>query len=190
MHTRHFVAAPLCTGDGYTYTLTTRLGHMLHEVESCYGSRDKDWTILGVEFGQDVPQLWYPGNRRHVAIQLAQNAIESELLACYQLAHETVHLLAPGGRPPAPVIEEGLATVFSEDYVAREFGASSLTNMAAYVRAATLVRQLLAIDPQAIIKLRAVEPAFRLFNADSFSYAAIEAPAELIEALLRPFDRK
>jgi hypothetical protein len=163
---------------------------MLYEVEQLYGVRDLSWTILGVEFGPDTNQVWYPGNRKHVAIQLASNAQESTPLACYQLAHECVHLLAPGGGSPSAVIEEGLATVFSEDYVLREFGLKDLTNMPTYRAAAALVRELLSIVPNAIQRLRAIEPAFRQLTPETFVAADVLVPPSLVAQLLVTFQRE
>lgn len=190
MQLTHFCATALDANDGYTWTLTTRLGSILHEIEEAYGSRDSSWTVLGVEFGPDTPQLWYPGNRKHVVVQLAMNAIDDTPLACYQLAHECVHLLAPGGRPPAPVIEEGLATVFSENYVERNFGLKNVTSLASYKAAAAAVRELFSLEPSAIRKLRAVQPGFRQFTHDTFAQAGLAIPSVLVAQLLLPFQRQ
>lgn len=43
-----FDTQPLSTNNGYTYTLTSRIGDMLYEAESLFDDRDKTWTILGV----------------------------------------------------------------------------------------------------------------------------------------------
>lgn len=185
----HFCAVELDERDGYTFTLPSRLGRMLLEVETLYGKRDPSWTILGIEFGPGTPQLWYPGNRKNIVIQLATNALDDTSLACYQLAHECVHLLSPTGGNHAPVFEEGLATVFSEDYVKRVFDREIPAGLPSYSAAAALVRELLLIDSQSILKLRSVEPAFTLFTEDTFVKAEVPAPPELIRRLLTPFQR-
>ena len=64
------VAQRLSDGCGYTWTLASRLGEMLHMAEELFGPRDCSYTILGIEFGPDNPRIWYPGNRRHIIIQL------------------------------------------------------------------------------------------------------------------------
>lgn len=186
----HFIAAALPTNDGFTWTLMSRFGHMLTEITSLYGHRDMTWTPVGVEFGPSGPQLWYPGNCRNVAIQLAMNAVDDNALACYQLAHECVHLLAPTGKAVAPVIEEGLATVFSEDYVRQIFGLPSFTRLPSYIDAATKVRQLQAVDAHAIKSLRAVEPSFVKMTSATFAAAGLHSvPSTLIDELLAPFAR-
>jgi len=189
MNPTHFVAQHLPARDGYTWTLPSRLGAMLAEVESIFGERDMSYTVLGIEFGPEVPMLWYPGNRKHIVIQLAKNAVNDTELALYQLAHECVHLLAPTGGEAAPVLEEGLATVFSEDYIAREFSRKGITNLPSYVQAAALTRQLLAHDPQAIHKLRALEPCFSRLTPAHFESALCEVDCSLIQQLLTRFDR-
>ncbi|MBC3950183.1 hypothetical protein [Pseudomonas folii] len=185
----HFQTSPLPSNNGYTWTLATRLGDMIAEVEKRYGQRDQSWTVLGIEFSPNGPQIWYPGNRKHVAIQLAPNALQDTVLACYQLAHESVHLLSPAGGRGAPVIEEGLATVFSEDYVQQVFFRKGLTNMSSYSEAATLVRDLLSIAPDAISRLRSIEPAFTKMTNATFIEAELEAPESLVTQLLSQFCR-
>ena len=105
----HFITHPWGNDSGFSWTLTSRLGDILSKAETAYGPRDMNWTILGIEFCSNVPQIWFPENCRHIAIQLATNALGDTAIACYQLAHEVIHLLAPNGQHIAPVIEEGLA---------------------------------------------------------------------------------
>ena len=50
------VAQRLPDGSGYTWTLASRLGEMLHMAEELFGPRDCSYTILGIEFtGQIIP---------------------------------------------------------------------------------------------------------------------------------------
>jgi len=83
--------------SGWTFTLATRLGHMLRIAEERYGQRDGSYTILGVEFTEGVPQLWYPDNVDDIAIQLNVTCLHEPHRAYYQLAHECIHLLSPTG---------------------------------------------------------------------------------------------
>jgi len=103
---------------GYTWTLTTRLGQLLLQAERKFGSRDKTWTLLGVEFKtQGQPQVWYPSsgrNARLIAIQLTRNTATNKKRALFQLAHEVIHTLSPAGPgKKSSVFEEGIATYFS-----------------------------------------------------------------------------
>jgi len=186
----HFQTTTLPGNSGYAWTLTTRLGDMIAEVEKRYGQRDQSWTVLGIEFSPNGPQIWYPGNRKHIAIQLAPNALQDTVLACYQLAHESVHLLAPTGGMGAPVIEEGLATVFSEDYVLQKFLSRGHTSMSSYIEAAALVRELLSIAPDAIPRLRSIQPAFTEMTNATFVEAGLVVPESLVAQLLSPFRRE
>jgi hypothetical protein len=173
---------------GYTWTLASRTGHILQSLEASFGPRDKSYTLLGVEFADGQPQIWYPGNCGNIVIQLSTSAIDNMPRAVYQLAHECVHVLAPSGRSAAPVVEEGLATVFSEDYVLRHFGIHFGTELERYARAAHDVRELVSTYPDAIKALRKVEPAFYKLNVQTFEKAGLlNVPVALRDRLLTPF---
>lgn len=101
---------------GYTWTVASRLGKFLELAEDEYGERDKSWTILGVEFSDEMqPSNWYPffPERKNIIIQLSKNAANDKKRALFQLAHETFHVLSPNGTRAANYLEEGLATYFS-----------------------------------------------------------------------------
>jgi hypothetical protein len=57
--------------NGFTWTLASRLGEMLHIAEEMFGPRDMQFTILGVDFKEGIPQTWYPGSRRTSLSSLA-----------------------------------------------------------------------------------------------------------------------
>lgn len=189
----HYIAQPLPCADenscSYSLTLATRLGRMLIEIESLYGQRDKEYTFIGVEFSSNGPQNWFPRNCKNVIIQLNLNALNDDTIACYQLAHEAIHLLAPDGQNGAPVIEEGLATVYSEDFVQREFNTTNLTGRLSYIDAAQKVRELISIDTDAIKKLRNIEPSFKEMTAATFNLAGLNLPQDTIDCLLTRFVR-
>lgn len=193
MHPKHFITQELTTKNGYTWTLASRFGAMLHEIEKLYDERDKSWTFVGLEFEQHGPKIWFPGNCGNIVIQLNTNAIDNEILAHYQLAHEVVHLLAPTGERNVPVIEEGLATVYSEDYLLTNYGVTDYTDyttLDSYIEAAKLVRELLAFDFNAILKLRSIEPSFKKMSSDTFIKAGVIYPEEKIEKLISTFVRE
>ena len=108
-------------GKDHTRTLAYQLSKMLHMVEELFGPRDYSYTILGIEFASDGPQIWYPRNHRHIIIQLDLSAATNILQACYQMAHETVHLLAPTGGGNANNFEEGVACYFAAYYMKEQF---------------------------------------------------------------------
>lgn len=185
-----FIARPLPTNNGYSWTLASRLGEMLHRAEQFFGPRDPSYTILGVEFCAGTPQLWYPGNRRHIVIQLTMECTTDHVRACSQLAHESVHLLAPTGGRNANVLEEGLATYFSELYLHETFATSLPPELASYVDACSRARQLLAIDPSVIRTLRTKQLAIHLVTVDDILAARPDVPRELAESLVAPFVRQ
>jgi len=169
-------ANPFCTyptSDGYTWTLTTRLGQILHLAEERFGERDSSYTLLGIEFVADGPRIWYPGNCGHIAIQLSLDALNDEILACHQLAHEVIHLLSPTGTSYTTMLEEGLATYYARLYLQEYFGCSDdfldilASDAPKYESACSLVRALLDIDDQAIKKLRAVQPSLSMIDRES-----------------------
>lgn len=98
--------------------------------------------LLGIEFREGVPQIWFPGNCNHIAIQLGTDALNDVNKALFQLAHECVHLLDPVIFEQASVLEEGLATNFSLIYVRRS-NPSYETGSAKYDAANRRVGQLL-----------------------------------------------
>ncbi|WP_225784646.1 hypothetical protein [Xenophilus sp. Marseille-Q4582] len=171
--------------NGYSFTLTTRLGHMLRLAEQAHGARDMSYTILGIEFEASGPKLWFPGNCNFIAIQLSFDAANDMVLGCYQLAHECIHLLSPTGSSQANVLEEGLATCFARNYVSEVFGAKINTTIASYQHAAELADELLAIDPNAIRELRMIEPVISRITARQMieRYPSLEtATAAALEA--------
>lgn len=178
-------------GYGFTWTLASRLADMLARAEALYGPRDPAWTFTGVEFHDGRPQTWFPGDGKYVVIQLGFNALADHVLACYQLAHECIHLLSPLKNLAAPRIEEGLAVVFSDDYVQRMFNRVQMTRDANYLSSAALVRELLAIAPTAIAKLRAVQMGFNDMTSETFDFAGLShVPLDLRAMLLAPFQYK
>lgn len=178
--------------DGYTWTMTSRLGHMLADAERMFGERDRRWTILGVEMCMDEnqpPQNWYPGYpaRTNIVIQIVP--AQDERFACYQLAHEVVHALAPQVGTSANVLEEGVAVWFARRYVKNNFDLNVDAGRSSYDDACKLVDRMLSHDEQAIRKLRSVEPVFKRMTDQTFRKAGVVYPAGDIEKLLAPFAR-
>jgi len=151
--------------NGYTWTLVSRLSDMLRRAEEMFGDRDKKYTILGIEFNLDNPRVWYPGNCFHIAIQLNQGAAANEHQACFQLSHETIHLLAPSGGQIANNFEEGLAEWFSRGYMATVFQQPSWRGtVPSYIAAYDLVKKLLDEKPDFIKEMRKVKPQLYLLE--------------------------
>lgn len=146
---------------GFTFTLPSMLGEMLSLAEDLYGPRDRSYTILGMEFSEFGPQVWYPlpADRRQIIVQLSIECMTDQLQAFFVLAHECIHLLKPSGGRKANVLEEGLATYFSEYYTRTRCRESMVAVIPSYIEARNLVEQLLSSDKGVIKRLRKRQPA-------------------------------
>lgn len=139
-----FLASPIA--GGFTWTLASRLGDMLTWAQNLFGPRNKEYTVLGIEFSAEGPMIWYPKAAKHIVIQLSLSARQDEVIALYQLSHECVHLLQPSGGEAATVFEEGLAVFFSWWYLEERLGiakARELTSDPRYREAGELVHKFL-----------------------------------------------
>src|SRR3954469_16109467 len=148
-----FSCGTFIKGGAERWTLTGILGKFLFEAEDTFGPRDMRWTPIGIEFSPDGPMIWYPGDRRHISIVLSDRAQTDPKQACFQLAHEVVHLLAPLGRSDPNVLEEGSATHFSHKKSV-ELSLGYYSSRPSYIQAEKWVAELLAIDRDAIKRLR------------------------------------
>ena len=164
---------------------------MLPYIEERYGVMNTGWTVIDIEFTGygDEPRLRYNGN--NIIIHLAQNIRDNVCFACFQLAHEAVHLLSPTGTPHTRYLEEGLAAVYSVRFMDEHFPGHNIviSNDPAdpYLRAVYLVDPFLNAYPDAIKKLRAIEPCFNAMTPQTFHDAQVACSQELIDKLLAPF---
>lgn len=184
------LAKPLPKSNSWSYTLASRLGQLLQSAEEQFGPRDMSYTPLGFEFINEGPSIWYPGNCRHVVIRLSTLCADDPVRACYQLAHESIHLLSPTGGPNnTNILEEGLATVFSYRYIHKTFGLDwSRSGDARYDGAAAAVEKLLAIDAKSIIRLRAKQPVISQIDAPLILAEYPEVGTALAHELERKFE--
>ena len=193
------VAQRLSDGCGYTWTLASRLGEMLHMVEELFGPRDYSYTILitdysytilGIEFASDGPQIWYPRNHRHIIIQLDLSAATNILQACYQMAHETVHLLAPSGCQNANNFEEGVACYFAAYYMKSKLNQPNWSpTLPSYRRALEIIAPRLNEDIGCIRRLRKNQPSFRKMSKEAVSSEFPQLTSEDVDFLMSTFDR-
>lgn len=184
-------ARPVLDGDSFTWTLASRLGHILRQAEVLYGLRDSTYTILGVEFGGDAPQIWFPGNCGHVIVQITSSCATDIVRACYQMAHECVHLLSPVAKQQITILEEGLGTHFSHRYIREQLRAISWLGdePESYRSACLLVEELLALDPGIIRSVRQRQPKISCVTTDDLRAACTNVTAELARALTQVFIR-
>lgn len=180
------IANPLPSGDGYTWTLASRLGEMISDIEAQFGKRDRSWTILGIEFCDSGPKTWFPGDCGHIVIQLDLSAKEDPVQALFQLAHLSVHLLDPGVSSFATVLEQGLATHFSLQYI-EQFNSNYTTSDTKYAAAARLTAQLLNINSIAIKELRSRGIKISQITASQLLAVCPKLPKSIALDLVTPF---
>ncbi len=184
------IAERLANGRGYTWTLASRLGDMLHMAEELFGPRDNSYTILGIEFASDGPQIWYPGNRCHIVIQLDFSAGTSMSRACYQMAHEAVHLLSPSGGRNANNFEEGVACYFAAHYMKKEFAQSHWTPcLSSYQHALAIIKPRLDEDKHCVRRLREHQPSLRDITKDDIIKEFPDLTPDDVDFLVSKFDR-
>lgn len=176
---------------GYTWTLASRLGDMLTFAEELFGARNKQFTILGIEFNDSGPRIWYPKSKENIVIQLSLEALNSETLALYQLAHECIHLLSPSGSANANVLEEGLAVYFSWWYLKEALGldGKNVTNSDAYKTAGLLVEKLLHLNPEFFLQVRSSHPRFWELHQAQIKTFCPQLSWREVATLAMPFDQ-
>ena len=177
--------------NGYTWTLASRLGEMLQMAEDLFGQRDSSYTILGIEFIAGIPQIWYPGNCKHIVIQLDQSAATNMLQACYQMAHETVHLLSPTGGDNATNFEEGVACYFAAYYLKNKLNAFNWEpTLQSYKRALALITPRLDEDIYCVRRLRELQPSFSKISREQISTEFPNLTLDDADFLIKKFDRE
>ena len=183
-------AERISDGCGYTWTLASRLSDMLHIAEELFGPRDPSYTILGIEFVSDNPKIWYPAGRRHIIMQLSLSAANNMSQACYQMAHETVHLLAPSGGRNANNFEEGVACYFAAYYMKSKLNQPNWRpTLPSYRRALELIALRLDEDIYCVRRLRDKNPAFQDMSKEEISTEFPDLSADDVDFLISKFDR-
>jgi len=177
--------------NGYTWTLASRLGEMLNLAEEMFGPRNKDFTILGFEFMDTGPRIWYPNNNGNIVIQLTPEALNSETIALYQLAHECIHLLSPSGGAYANVLEEGVAVYFSWLYLRKvlQVDGRLITDEAHYLTAGLIVEKALRLKPDFYKEARIVRPRIWEINDSDIIDLCSELSLEEARILATPFSQ-
>lgn len=184
------IAKPLVGCYGYTWTVASRTGHILHKAQMLFGNRTTDCNLIGFEFAEGRPHLWYPifGNDRNVVVQLSTSSLTNPNRAFYQLAHECIHLLSAVPGTSANFLEEGLAEYFSKKYVKDEFSFDICSDIKAYEIASLMVERLLELDANAIKILREEQPIISQINKEQILKRYQTLSPKIAELLGSPFD--
>jgi hypothetical protein len=163
---------------------------MMREIEWLLGKRDQSFTILGIEFQAEGPQLWFPlanEGRRDVVIQLSTASLTNSAQGLCELAHEAIHLLNPR-EDGISTLEEGLAVWFQRRYTATHFQLKAERQSEAHERACNLIEQLIGHGTDRLGRLRLHGESLSEVTAPRIHDIWPEIPLELAEALARPFD--
>lgn len=176
---------------GYSYTITNMWPDILLLAESMYGPRDSSFTIIGVElYDGSQPQTWYPryDSQKYVAIQLTKECNADMNRAIFQVAHELIHCLCPKPGRHANVLEEGLASLFSE-IASMKYGSSYKVDSSKYQYAMAKVSELLSHDYDIIKKVRAKTMDISSITSEQLKSVCPDLKDELIDILLLPFSQ-
>ena len=172
----------------------------LAEAEEMFGPKI-DYGYVGLGYHQFAPRtLLYSKNtltgRNFFKIELYRKAADNRKDGIFQLSHEVVHLISPVEQVEGNEVnylEEGMATYFSKIVTEREtndyeFCALMFDKSPKYFKAYSLYLSLIAIDKNAVKKLREITPVIANIQPEDFIKAGLKADEELIEALLAKFN--
>lgn len=139
---------------------------ILEEAESLYGPRDRSYEILEPEIIDHDHTHGEYVQRKKIKLYLSSRCADNYYYTSYDLAHEAIHMLSPVFYGEATILEEGLATYFSHEYVKRRYGwnieGSPDRKYDAAMRAAAV---LMSKNESAIRELRRREPVISKINA-------------------------
>ena len=175
--------------DVYKSKLVSRLIDMVHIAKKLFGPRDLSYTIVDIEFMTDVPRIRYPENY-HIIIRLTQSASTNMSRACYQMAHETVHLLAPTGCNDSTNFEEGIACYFAADCMKEQFNEPCWSpGIPSYECALAVIKPRLDEDIYCIRRLREHHPSFQDITKEEISKEFPKLTSEDVDFLMSKFAR-
>jgi tetratricopeptide (TPR) repeat protein len=175
------------------------LEQYLAEAEVIFGP--KITYIMGeIKYHNDGPMV-YPSDEILMTqfepgydVYLKSQALLDLKDGIFQLSHEVVHLLSPVPQDESPCnyLEEGMAVHFSKAITERDtgdvtYGDQSLALRPNYQQAYSLYQQLIALDPDAVKKLREKEAIIGDIKPEHFRDAGIDASDQLIAELLTTF---
>jgi hypothetical protein len=145
--------------------MTQQLLTILRAVEKRFGPRVKGWTIKPVDVaGSSFPETTVDAIGKTVQVRITASTKQFPMRATYQLAHETIHCLAPAGRPDTIWFEEGLANHFALTYpeLSQRYRAEAEASVPAmFVEPLNAFRSLNATDEQ----IEALRQELPLFDA-------------------------
>lgn len=149
----------------FRLTLASRLQEMLMLAEGMFGTRDRSYAFLGIEFTEDAPHLHFEADK-NIIMRLSAAALLEPIEAYAQMAHECIHMLSPNPTKPVTILEEGMAEVFAYIYMQDTWKVELPSKMpgSAYHEARELVGSTMGIDTFGIKRIREEEPTISLIS--------------------------
>jgi hypothetical protein len=164
-----------------------RLRHTLALAEARFGARVYADAIPPITFHAGPPEVFFAAQSR-IAIHLSLRCESDYLLGCYQLAHETIHLLSPVDGRQITTLEEGIAVLFARDYIRDNIDLEfAVPADHRYAGAFALAERFLRPRPDAILRLREEQPIISKISADIIRQVYPEVPLSLCWSLATPF---
>ena len=150
------------------------LKEMLDRAEELFGAQDESFSVTGIAFWEGSPTIDFPKGYEGKEIDIWLQIILKDDMdfamkrACYQLAHESVHLLSPVLREESTYFEEGVACYFSVHYMTAKLNQNESfwmnTGNPMYQSALNLVKCQLDSNKQGVRELRRGEDGWREFG--------------------------
>jgi hypothetical protein len=172
----------------------------LAKAEEIFGPKTA-YIFAGLEFHNGGPQMILSERllieefKQGFEIKLNSHTLHDRREGIFQLSHEVVHLLSPVEQnegDEANILEEGMAVYFSKIITVSEtdelvYCLEAINKRPNYKNAHNLYLKLSEIDPDAVKKLRAIEPVIANIQPEYFNQAGVPADPELIASLLSKF---
>jgi len=170
-----------------------KLEGMLFEAEKICGPRNRSYHTPQIEFAdiqEPRAEIWDDG---HIIIKLRTAVGHDADEACTECAHEVIHCISPARQGAivrcindgtSTVLEEGLATYFQR-YIHDEWleVPRKMAGLRHYEKAAEIVKELLDIYPDAIVKLRGSQDCLRLIDQKLIEDVLPDLPKPLAKKL-------
>jgi hypothetical protein len=161
------------TGLIATSWVTWEMRDLLTKAENLFGPRDPVFEFAGVAFSSEGPQTRFSPCETRVCVELSSAALPYPNQLRYQGAHEVIHILAPS-KPPAPMLEEGLAVWFAINgpNYGNSYPSIAISHLQTepsaknYADAFALYNEVELLEKHCVARLRKREPSFVKMTPD------------------------
>lgn len=146
---------------------------LVEDAESLFGTRvdPAPYSFDGIYFASKVPLMKYDPEEMKIVFRLSNDARNDNAKILWQLAHECVHLMTPA-RLWTSMLEEGLACWFQlrwtklvpQLFPENKCNPENCFANKRFFEAYSMVEEILKQDPDAIKRLREVEPVISKFT--------------------------